>query len=355
MRLLILTQAIDAEDRELGFFIEWVRAFSERFSQVTIIALRVGTYDLPANVRVVSLGKANRYEREFLMSHAVARVRYLYQLFGYVWRFRNEYDAVYIHQNEEYAIVSGWLWRLLGKKVSLWRNHYAGSWRTHFAVWSCHIVFCTSRHSYTARFNKTVLMPVGVPDRLFFPGGARRPQSVLSLGRITPSKKIDLLLDALAELRRAGTMFSATIAGGVRPEDEVYLEHLRVRAQLLGIEAQVSFVTGVPYAAVREIFASHEIFVNMSASGMFDKTMFEAMLCETLVAVCSKDLRTEVDGRYWFAEGDALGLARVLTGLLALSPGERDDAGATLRRYALDHHSLSHLAARLSEELTRVV
>ena len=55
MRLLILTQKVDQNDDILGFFHGWIREFSKNFETITVISLGVGEYNLPANVRVLSL------------------------------------------------------------------------------------------------------------------------------------------------------------------------------------------------------------------------------------------------------------------------------------------------------------
>jgi hypothetical protein len=84
---------------------------------------------------------------------------------------------------------------------------------------------------------------------------------------------------------------------------------------------------------------------------MLDKTMFEAMLSETLVLTCNKDLRGEIRDQFIFTEDDATDLARGLEHVLALSPDERTRAGAGLRAYASREHALSGLVIRLREEL----
>ena len=60
MRLLILTQKIDSQDDLLGFFHGWVAKLAEHFDKITVIALGVGQYQLPANIKVLSLGKEKK-------------------------------------------------------------------------------------------------------------------------------------------------------------------------------------------------------------------------------------------------------------------------------------------------------
>ena len=57
MKLLIITQKVDKNDQLLGFFIEWLRRFSGKFEKITVLCLEKGEFELPENVKVISLGK----------------------------------------------------------------------------------------------------------------------------------------------------------------------------------------------------------------------------------------------------------------------------------------------------------
>lgn len=52
------------------------------------------------------------------------------------------------------------------------------------------------------------------------------------------------------------------------------------------------------------MYNNHEIFVNLSPSGMYDKTIFEAMACECLVLTSNLNLKGQIDERFLFAEND---------------------------------------------------
>jgi hypothetical protein len=57
MKLLIITQKVDINDPILGFFHRWIEEFAKHCEKITVICLYKGTYNLPNNVKVLSLGK----------------------------------------------------------------------------------------------------------------------------------------------------------------------------------------------------------------------------------------------------------------------------------------------------------
>ena len=343
MRILVLTQIVDTHDPFLGFFHAWLEEFSQRFEAITVVCLKEGEHSLPENVQVHSLGKED----------GVGRMEYIRRFFAYIWKFRSEYSSVFVHMNHEYVLLGGWLWRLMGKKVTLWRNHFAGNVLVDFAALFCHKVFCTSKYSYTAKYAKTVFMPVGAPEKIFYAqkNVERKPNSILSLVRISPAKKLEQLIDALALLRERGVDYTAHICGDTTPELKEYEEMLHAKVKDKQLEQVVTFSKGVPYVEVPEQYSRNVISVNQSPSGMYDKTLFEAMLCETLVLSCNENLRGEIDDLFVFTEDSVEELADKLEHLLRLGEGERKRLAAGLREYALSKHSLSSLGNTLYKEL----
>ena len=290
------------------------------YEHVHIICLKEGNHALPQNVSVYSLGK----EREMGWGKTV---RYIIQFFRIVFRERKNYDAVFVHMNQEYVLLGAPLWKMLGKRVYLWRNHYAGTWLTNLAGALSTKVFCTSPYSYTARFRKTILMPVGVDTDLFRPMKdiIRKSRSILFYARMSPSKHPDILMEALGILKKKNVDFSASFYGTALPRDEGYLRSLQKRVSDLDLNDCVSFFPGVPQYEGSRIFSAHEIFVNLGGSGMYDKMIFEAAASGCIVLAASKDFAREIeDPRLSFIENDAHDLAQKLTTLIALSSSERE-------------------------------
>jgi len=185
MRLLVITQKVDREDPILGFFHGWIEEFSKLFKVVVVICLSKGKYELPGNVAVLSLGKEKWR----------SKLKYAFLLFYFSLRYFNRYDAIFVHMNEEYIVLAGWLWRIMGKKLYMWRNHPMGNMMTDIASIFCNKVFCTSKHSYVTKFKKTILMPVGIDLTNFKINDSepRASNSILFLGRVAKIKELMFL------------------------------------------------------------------------------------------------------------------------------------------------------------------
>lgn len=344
MRLLFVTQALDLDDPVLSVYHEWAKMLAGISTSMEAVCLKEGRHDLPDTVTVHSLGK----ERG-----GVSSVRYALRFFWLSWKLRNSYDVVFVHMNQEYVLISGLLWKLLGKKVYLWRNHYAGSWLTDIAAAFCEKVFCTSTHSYTAKYRKTVLMPVGVNTERFVVQGAqeRVPRSILFFSRIAPSKRVDMFVEALGILKDRGVLFVASVVGSASQEHEDYAKSVLTRATELGLDEQVRFVPAVLNEDAPGVYRTHEIYVNCSPSGMFDKMLFEAAASGCIVLAESEDFKKAGFDDSTYESDSSVSLAGRIEQLLELSETRRRDIQDRLS--GLAHlHSLSALSAALAKELT---
>ena len=300
-RLLVVAQALDTENPALGFFPQWVAALAARYEHIEVICLTLGKFGLPNNVRVHTLGKERGRP-------VLGAATYAWRFFLLAWRLRRHYDAVFVHMNQEYLIIAGPLWAILGKRSYLWRNHYEGSWITDIAAMFCTKVFCTSTHSHTAKYVKTIIMPLGVDTERFYPDPhtTRVPRSILFFSRIARSKRPEVFIDALALLTERSVAYTADIVGSPGAGDEAYYEALVASVRARGLSEHISFRPGIANAEAPAFYQGHEVFVNCSPSGMFDKTIFEAAACGATVLAASEDFATLAGPQWSFGSAEEL-------------------------------------------------
>ncbi len=284
MKLLIVTQKIDRQDPVLGFFHGWVEEFAKKVEKVSVICLEKGEFNFPSNVSVFSLGKEKGH----------TRLSYIISFYKLIWDLRSEYEIVFVHMNQEYVLLAGDMWRLMGKKVYLWRNHAKGNIFTIMAVWLSNKVFYTSPRSFTAQFSKAVQMPVGINTDFFKPDPSitRRLNSILFLGRIAPVKRVLEFIDWLEEKRKKGEIFNVTIAGEALARDKDYDQRVRQRVDECEFSELITFAGPVNQEGALKLYQTHETYVNLTLAGSLDKTILEAKACGMKVVVENSDARS---------------------------------------------------------------
>ena len=326
MKILVLTQKVDFADPILGFFHNWLMELASNFQEMRVICLEAGQFSLPANVKLLSLGKES----------GASRFKYLFRFYKYIWQERKNYDVVFVHMNQEYVLLAGWLWYFLGKKIFLWRNHPRGNFLTKLAIMLSDKVFCTSDKSFTAIYRKTVLLPVGIDTDSWQAdsGVPKIPRSILALGRISEIKRLKYLIEALIQLKAKAVPFKATIVGSaISILDKQYERSLKDKAQSLIKSGDLEFVSAVSQSEAISFYQSHQIYVNLTPVGSMDKTIFEAMACELPVIINNQKT--------------IVGLATTITKSLDLSQAEKNKQGKINRRQVEKQHSLKLLVSSL--------
>lgn len=343
MRLLLLTQSVDRNDTVLGFMHEWLREFSKHFEHITVIALRKGDYFLPKNVEVLSLGKED----------GKTRLTRLWRFYRYISSLRGQYDGVFVHMNPEYVILGGLLWRLWGKRVALWYNHARGGARLSLAMRLADEVFHTSPYAASAGTAKSRRMPVGIDTSVFAvrrPRIASKTRSILSLGRVAPIKHLEVILDAVIRLVREKEPVRFSIVGDALAKHAAYLDSLKVRAHT--ITGNITFLSGIADRnKVVGLFGLSDFFVNASPSGLFDKTVFEAMACGCIPLVSSKAFADVLPQECLFREGNSRDLAERLKVFFKMPLSRLETLRKSLRESVVREHSLTRLAALIAERM----
>lgn len=327
VRLLVVAQAVDRNDPVLGFFHRWLEEFATRFETIEVICLREGVHMLPPNVRVHSLGK----------ERGANRFTYLLRFFGLLCTLRG-YDAVFVHMNAEYVLLAGWFWRLMGKRIGLWYNHEIGSLALRLAAPFANVIFHTSPYAYTARYATAKRMPTGIDTDTFAPQPiARIPGSVYFQGRIAPAKNVHLLLDAFARLAREGKK-RLTLVG---PEDAGYTAPLKEKYQALIEQGAIVFLGPKRHDETPALYAAHEVSVNLTARGNYDKSVFESLACGTPVIAASEAF-AGIPGVFVLPEPTETALAQALA-----DPRPEGDG----RAYVCERESLTVLGETLARAM----
>ena len=334
MRVLVITQIIDSTDPGLGFFHRWLEVFAEECEGVVALCLKQGQHQLPPNVRVVSLGKED----------GVSRLKYLWRFYSTIWKYRHEYDAVFVHMNPEYVVLGGIPWRLLGKKVGLWYAHRTVNMKLRVAAFLAHQIFTGSKESFRIDSKKVLVTGQGVDTVQFAPlareaGGALK---LLVVGRIAPIKNLEFALVIVASLRSTMDVSLLIVGAPGKHEDIAYEEKIKADIVAQSLSDCVTMTGGKDQSGVLEELHHADIFLHTSNTNSADKTVVEAMAVGCYIVssspVYAKDLpKSSVQPQEVDAYVDEI------RRYAALPHAEQVRLGTLLREAAVREHSLGRL------------
>lgn len=350
MKLLMITQKIDTNDDILGVYHEWAREIAKSFEKLSVICLYRGFISLPKSIRVFSLGKEKKRSR-FL---------YLKNFYAFIWSLRNNYDVVFVHMNPIYIALGFIPWRIMGKKMYMWYAHPADNIFVRLGYLLCDKIVTSVPEAFYIKSKKVIAIGQGIDTALFSPSRNKGigEKKLLYLGRISPSKRVEVLLEAVFLLKNEGADFSVSIVGD--PSDayggKAYCHSLQKFVIEHNLSGVARFFSSVPNRETQHIYNQHEIFVNLSPLGYFDKTVLEAMACERLVLASNEAYKSlfpkELQGALLFRQNDPADLAIKIKKAIALSADEKKRIGMMLRQIVERDHSIRTFGERLKNAFT---
>lgn len=319
MKLLILTQKVDINDNNLGFFHRWIEEFAKHCESIIVVCLQKGEYHLPFNVKILSSGKEKKY----------SRIRYLWNFYKYIFSERGNYDAVFVHMNKEYVLLGGPLWKLWNKKIALWYTHKAVGWQLKLAEKLVDKIFTASKESFRLPSSKVEITGHGIDVEHFDPAqfpsfyDLQKELRLLAVGRISPVKDFATVIKGLTFfcnnlLKRdinPDYVVSLNIIGEpITEADKFYQSEIVELKNKQGVSWYLNFMGGQSYNQMPLHYNRHHILIHTSRTGSIDKVVLEALASGRLVITSSEafaDLAKE-GLVYTFPEGDYQELAKTI-------------------------------------------
>lgn len=346
MRPFVITQKVDLNDANLSFFHEWLVRLAKKSEHLYVLCLEKGQYALPDNVTVMSLGK------EEGVSHWV----YIKRFYAYIFKFRHQYDGVFVHMNPEYIILGGFFWRLTGHSVMLWYVHKAVTMRLWLAEKFVTHIVSSSPESYRLQSKKIIFAGHGIntddfkEQRKIF---SANTIALVTIGRIAPSKDLKTLVFAIYYLKKQNPtrkIFLDIYGDPITRHDFKYADAVHALIGELGLEQEVRMQGGIVHSHIPGILANYNLFVHASRTGSVDKVVLEALAAGLPAVTSSGAYMKEVSAKvvYQFPQGDSRSLAELIeklydSGILESAHPISEKA----RKYAQDTYNLDQLIEKI--------
>ena len=363
MKLLICTQKVDINDDLLGFFHSLIAEFAKNCEQVTVICLYKGKYDLPDNVKVLSLGKEKRSQESKiknqgilkLLDYCIAKLFYFFNFYKYIWQERKNYDSVFVHMNSVYVMLGGMFWRMWRKKIGLWYAHGHVPWELRIAEKQVDDIFTSTKSGCRMNSKKIRIIGQGIDTSKFeikkLKVKSNQSIKLITIGRISPVKDIETLIKAVDILIKKGINVKLDIIGQIGlAEQDKYYKYLLKLVKEKNLENNINFVGAVPNKNIVKYLQEADIFVSASQTGSLDKTFLEAMACGLPVFGCNEALLA-VLGDYekdlFYLAGDFQVLSKKIEWVIGLDADDYKKMGDDLRGVVINEHGLENFIKKI--------
>lgn len=339
MKLLIITQKVDIDDDNLGFFHQWIEKFSERLDKVYVICLWEGKHNLPQNVSVFSMGKEK----------GISKIGQLIRLQKHLIQILSRVDGVFVHMCPIYVVLSFPLVKVFKKKMILWFLHKSVNWKLKLAKKCVDKILTASGESCRLKNRKKIeIVGHGIDIKKFqIPNSKLQINSkfqILSVGRISPIKDQETLIEAvdiLVNQKNIKDIEVKFLGTPLEKQEKVYFEKLKNLVSKKKLEDCIKFLGSVSNNEMPRCYQNSDLVVNLSDTGSIDKVVLEAMASGRLVLTCNEAFENILDNKYLFKKKDPNNLAEKIINLR----GVKKDAN--LREIVTKNHNLDNLIDKI--------
>jgi glycosyltransferase involved in cell wall biosynthesis len=350
MKLLMITPRVDSSDSIHGFIVGWVKALAKRVEHLWVVTPRAGKEPLPRNVTVYEVGRD--YAKGETLFHALRNFHRV------MWHLtQKEYvDGIFTHMYPKFALLAAPYAKLRRLPLVMWHTHTHVSRQLWLAEKLVDRIVTASRGSCRLDSDKIRVVGHGIDTERFVPLSSMRHlaqvSTILSVGRISPAKHYEILIEAIAKLVdqvNTKPIHLRLVGGALLSEPRIYLEELKSQVVVRNLSEYVSFEGAIPYEQIASVYQQASIFVSASQTGL-DKAILEAMACGLIPVVSLKELVPTLGnyaGMLVYEPGDALDLVDKLRYLLEMHPDEREQLHNEMRRLVKEKHNVGALMERL--------
>lgn len=276
MNLLLINFEMDPESQVLSWQYRLASALSESFERIIVLTENSARCELPGNVEVHTVPR--------LFIRAPLRLlgaKWLMIIPVFFWCLKHRFSACFIHMNMEWAYRLYPCFRLFRIPVLLWYAHGTVTKRLQLAHHCVDRVITSTPEGFRLQSHKVEIIGQGIDTDLFrIQAGQGVKTDIVSVGRISRRKRIDLLVDVIEKLRKRSSdiPFRLILIGSpINRHDKDYMQEIRDKIHTAGLEGCIVFAGHVKHGNLPEYYKNAFLHLNLSQTGSMDKTVMESL------------------------------------------------------------------------------
>jgi len=339
--MIIFNLATDENDPLLAFTNDWIKAFHEIANVTEVISTHVGSHSLPKSIKVYEIGGGSLFQK------IIAIFKLLYHGVRIISTTKN--TLIFHHMSTYSAMILGPLFRIRGLKQGLWYSHNRDSFILRAGSWAVNDIFTPTKDSFPFKSRKLHSVGHGISVKKFDQQLNENVErfGIVSVGRISQVKRLDLLISGVFECGVNGT--EITFIGPISGQNDLYESLVDLGAKN---NVPLNFLKPIPHAQIAGILSKYSMCYTGSPKTV-DKSAIEGafMGCFVLsenVNVLEQTGMNEV----WRIIG-RVAPATISEQIQILSTHEsRTDLRKILRISAIQNNDLNSTVGRIFDELS---
>lgn len=347
MRILFVTQTIDADHPALAQTIDLVRALASRCDSVTVLCGSVRRHELPENVDFRTFGATSRIGRGLRFGRAAGALAV------------RRPDAALVHMVPLFLLLLAPFAKAGRVPLLLWYTHWNASRSLQLATRLADTVLSVDRRSFPLETPKLLATGHAIDVDRFTPDEGKAvpgPLRLLALGRMARWKGYETMLEGLRLAVEGGLDAELELRGPALTADErAHAAELeRIVAGSKQLQGRVRIEPPLSRDEIPARLRAADALLSATqprGSETLDKVVYEAAACGIPVVASNAALAEFLGGvalELRFPPRDAEALAHVLLELSAAGPEIRRRVGLELRNRVVAQHSLESWADKVT-------
>lgn len=335
--LIVLNYSMDSRNPIFAHQVSTIQGIAHYFDSVTVITTENSGLALGENI---SVNLVNWVE-----GHSFRNILNFYRI-SLPIVFQNRRAIIFSHMTETQSLLIAPFAKALRIRHFLWYAHKSNPLRLRASsLFVDGVITSTEGSSPLLRCDQFAIGQAISSEQFPFREHGSRLERFLHIGRISPSKGIDKILDFVLEMSSSSNV-SLTLVGSLPDALAVsYWTEIQSRYQSLFASGRVKYLGAMNRSDLRDCIANHDLFVH-AFEGSLDKALLEATISGLPVITLNREY-VEIFGR-WNKSTIHLDLPSELTALQRLKDSEI--TSELIHRSALvrENHSLDSWITKLA-------
>jgi glycosyltransferase involved in cell wall biosynthesis len=347
MVVLVINNVMDYKSQVLSWQIKVAYGLAQHFSKVIVLTQSQGEIGhKPDNVVIINFPSLAKppfrwMGGEYLLNFWVAYLHSKYK-----------FHRCFMHMNFKWAYRFAPFFKIHQIPVTFWYAHGATSRSLKLAHFFANKVLTSSAEGFRLASNKVVYIGQGIDTDIFnIPQHSTASSNILYVGRISPVKRIERLIEVINELvnNLNYKQFTLTIVGApLNISGNEYLKEIEEKIGQLNLTPYVKLTGKVRYEEIPFFYNDAFVHLSFSETGSMDKTLLEALSAGCPVVTSNKSLFEIISKEDQVIEYKS---EKVAQRVLDLYKNQNSTTKAQKRETIIKHHDFNNFVLKLRQEI----